>query len=334
MKRLTALLILCMLLGLDAYAGPPTIINSGSAGILTDSNCDQAKYYSIGTLCQDTDDGKLYKGTGSGVEEIAAASLTAASEAEVAAGTVENKYVNPKELKTVTDGKQAANADLSTIASGGSANCLWGEKSDSSGIECKSTINIQLDDSAAQFKSATASKGTLKFDQTGVSDTKTVTVKYTATDNYTLTPTVTGNAAYSIGATEWNLNALNLVTTGTVSGRIPMVPDADGRNIATTEISGHVHLATGTGTWLLPAMAAANGTGWSMCIYSTTNDDVVFDVDVSDKFRYDGALKTAGKSLTISDAGAFICAVLTDYDSDIAHWTIFGTAKTITAEAD
>lgn len=105
MKRLTALLILCMLLGLDAYAGPPTIINSGSAGILTDSNCDQAKYYSIGTLCQDTDDKKLYKGIGNGVEEIAAASLTAASTAEVAAGTVENKYVNPKELKTVTDGK-------------------------------------------------------------------------------------------------------------------------------------------------------------------------------------------------------------------------------------
>lgn len=77
MKRLTALLILCMLLGLDAYAGPPTIINSGSAsaGILTDSNCDQAKYYAIGKLCQDTDDGKLYKGIGSGVEEIVAASL-------------------------------------------------------------------------------------------------------------------------------------------------------------------------------------------------------------------------------------------------------------------
>lgn len=105
MKRLTALLILCMLLGLDAYAGPPTIINSGAAGILTDNNCDQAKYYPIGTLCQDTDDKKLYKGIGSGVEEIAAASLTAASTAEVAAGTEEGKYVNPKELKTVTDAK-------------------------------------------------------------------------------------------------------------------------------------------------------------------------------------------------------------------------------------
>lgn len=31
-------------------------------------------------------------------------SISAASTAEVAAGTVENKYVNPKELKTVTDG--------------------------------------------------------------------------------------------------------------------------------------------------------------------------------------------------------------------------------------
>jgi hypothetical protein len=71
-----------------------------------------------------------------------------------------------------------------------------------------------------------------------------------------------------------------------------------------------------------------------MCLYSTTNDDVHFDVEASDKFRYDGALKTAGKKLTISDTGAYICVVLTDYDTDIAHWTVFGTNKTVTPEAD
>ena len=128
--------------------------------------------------------------------------------------------------------------------------------------------------------------------------------------------------------------ALNLVSTGTIAGRIPVVSDNNGLNIATTQIGGHFHLATGTGTWLLPAMAAADGTGYSLCVYSTTNDDVIFDVDASDKFRYNGALKTAGKSLTISDVGSFMCAVLSDYDSDIAHWTILGTKGTITAEAD
>lgn len=70
MKRLTALLILCMLLGLDAYAGPPTIINSGSAGILTDSNCDQAKYYGLNVFCRDTGTKKLYMGTGEGITEV------------------------------------------------------------------------------------------------------------------------------------------------------------------------------------------------------------------------------------------------------------------------
>ncbi len=61
--------------------------------------------------------------------------------------------------------------------------------------------SIQVDDSAAQFYSATASKGQLKFDQTGISNTKTVTVKYTATDSYTWTPTILGNSSFGIGTT-------------------------------------------------------------------------------------------------------------------------------------
>lgn len=99
---------------------------------------------------------------------------------------------------------QPLNDDLTALSSGGTANCIWGEKSDASGIECKTSLNLQLDDSAAQFKSATASKGTLKFDQTGISDTKLVTVKYTATDSYTYTPTLVGNVSHLIGTTWTN----------------------------------------------------------------------------------------------------------------------------------
>jgi hypothetical protein len=149
--------------------------------------------------------------------------------------------------------------------------------------------------------------------------------------------TKTGSNGITLGTNTGTTDistALNLISTGTIASRIPVVPDSNGLNIATTQISGHFHLATGTGTWLLPAMAAADGTGYSFCIYSTTNDDVDLDVDASDKFRYNGALKTAGKKLTISDVGSFICAILSDYDSDIAHWTILGTKGTITAEAD
>lgn len=84
-------------------------------------------------------------------------------------------------------GGQPVNDDLTTLSSGGTANCLWGEKSDSSGIECKTSVNIQMDDSAAQFKSATASKGTMKFVQSSI-------------DNgilLTQTPVVTGNATFT-----------------------------------------------------------------------------------------------------------------------------------------
>jgi hypothetical protein len=92
--------------------------------------------------------------------------------------------INGAALTTIL---QPLNDDLTTLSSGGTANCLWGEKSDSSGIECKTSINIQLDDSAAQFKSATASKGTLKFVQSSI-------------DNgilLTQTPVVTGNATFT-----------------------------------------------------------------------------------------------------------------------------------------
>lgn len=39
-------------------------------GVATDTNCNQAQYYGLGVLCQDTDDGKLYKGTGSAIAEV------------------------------------------------------------------------------------------------------------------------------------------------------------------------------------------------------------------------------------------------------------------------
>ena len=73
------MLLVFILIGL--FVSPPTWaagiqtdgeINKDPVGsVSTDTNCNQALYYPIGKLCQDTDDGKLYKGTGSAVEEIA-----------------------------------------------------------------------------------------------------------------------------------------------------------------------------------------------------------------------------------------------------------------------
>lgn len=73
---------------------------------------------------------------------------------------------------------QAFNDDLTTLAGGGTAGCIWGEKSDGSGIECKTTLNIRLDDSAAQFNDATDATKTMQLElgsiTTGTNRTLTV----------------------------------------------------------------------------------------------------------------------------------------------------------------
>jgi hypothetical protein len=101
--------------------------------------------------------------------------------------------VNGAALTTIL---QPLNDDLTTLSNGGTANCIWGEKSDSSGIECKTTINIQLDDSAAQFRSATASKGTMKFVQSSLSDGILLTITPVFTANATLTTNSLGTGTY------------------------------------------------------------------------------------------------------------------------------------------
>ncbi len=52
-------------------------------------DCNQASFYPLGSLCQDSDDGKLYKGTGSAVEEIASGAGTVT---KVGDGTCSDGY--------------------------------------------------------------------------------------------------------------------------------------------------------------------------------------------------------------------------------------------------
>jgi len=111
--------------------------------------------------------------------------------------------------------------DLSTIAAGGAANCLWGEKSDSSGVECKSTIQLQMDDSAAQFKSATENKGYLKNLLSGSTDGKILTFSFLHTDDKTVyMPDPTTGDYVTLGSAAIRLN------TGGATARVITVPDA------------------------------------------------------------------------------------------------------------
>jgi hypothetical protein len=88
MKKYAILVVLLWLtIAGGAWAGPPTMVYP-AVGVSTASNCNVAAYYAIGKLCQDTDDGKLYKGTGAAVEEVGAGTLATDTLWDAAGDTV------------------------------------------------------------------------------------------------------------------------------------------------------------------------------------------------------------------------------------------------------
>ena len=184
-----------------------------------------------------------------------------------------------------------------------------------------SAIAAQFDDSAAQFKSATASKGTLKFDQTGISDTKLVTVKYTATDNVTFNPTVS--------STSYGLGSLNFATTGTISGKIPMITKSDDYVLGTDsaqEAYGYMVWMSGNKTLTLPAVAA----GMNVCVYSTDATAKMVDPNASDGIRNGTDIRNADghKITSAGDTGNFVCLVADSADG----WTVLGKSGVWTDE--
>jgi hypothetical protein len=109
---------------------------------------------------------------------------------------------------------------LTPLRTLGAANTLVGVNAAGTALEFKSTINILMDDSAAQFKSATASKGTLKNLLSGSTDGKLLTVAYNHTDNKTLNfpdPTTGDSVAY--GSAPIRLN------TGGTTARVKGISD-------------------------------------------------------------------------------------------------------------
>ena len=58
---------------------------SSTDNVKTSTECNAAAYYAVGTLCQDTDDNKLYLGTGAAVLEILSTTTGYALDAELSA---------------------------------------------------------------------------------------------------------------------------------------------------------------------------------------------------------------------------------------------------------
>jgi hypothetical protein len=171
----------------------------------------------------------------------------------------------------------------------------------------------QHDDSAAQFSSATASKGTLKVLLSGSTDGKLLTTAFNHTDNKTLNfpdPTTGDSVAYGSAAIRFN--------TGGTTARIITLPDAaitvartDAANtftgvqtmtdpaITVTEIDGsaHVHLT------------AANMNGIGAKVYNTGQAD-------------------AAVLLELPAAAAGLSAVFTVGTARAQHWGICGEHAT------
>lgn len=183
-------------------------------------------------------------------------------------------------------------------------------------------VQAALDEIEARVDTndAKTSNATHNGDVTGATE---LTIAAGAVENSMLADDAVGTDELS--------NTLDVVTTGTIQGRVVVETDADGKTLDTGD-NGTMQLATGAGTWTLPDIDDANGTGWTVCVLSTTAAAVVIDPNAEDTITMDGTTDTAGDSITsASTAGDFACLMVTDISSNVANWTLLGRSGTWTA---
>lgn len=92
---------------------------------------------------------------------------------------------------------QLTGASAASVLTCASANQLIGVNAANDALECKSTINVTIDDSAAQFTSATASKGKRKLVQSSIDNGILLTDTPVITGNVTWTNISQGAGTYT-----------------------------------------------------------------------------------------------------------------------------------------
>jgi hypothetical protein len=130
----------------------------------------------------------------------------------------------------------------------------------------------------------------------------------------------------------FDASAKSVETTQLLTGRIPVVAGG-GKTLSGLDLYGSIQLATEAGTWVIPDVDATTGVGLSFCIYVTGAYEVLIDCDAEDKIRLGGTLGAAGGDIhndTAEAAGDYVCLVLTDFATNVAHWTVLGYKGTWT----
>lgn len=160
---------------------------------------------------------------------------------------------------------------LTPLRTLGTANQLVGVDSAGTALEYKGTINIQLKDDAAQIASATASKGTLKFLATSITDAKLVTVTPVCTDNCTITTESYG----AVTKVLVDKDTAQTLTNKSIASLTPVIDDPDNfaANFTGANLYGGTFIANAAGTAALPDPAA----GMNFTIVLETTGQVIID---------------------------------------------------------
>jgi len=229
-------------------------------------------------------------------------------------------------------GSVTGNAATATALAADPADCAAGQLATgiaaSGALTCSATptlTSLTLGNTDGVLIGATGVKitsdndGAITFTGNSAGYDEDLTINLDDTEN-------TAVVSSSTGVTKLDFSALNLATTGIITGAMNTNSDANGMSAAemtTAGMYGTMFWATGAGTWALPGAA----TGMNFCVYSTTAAAIVINPDDGDTIVLNGTALSAGDSITsASGAGDFICLLAKDANT----WYTLGRSGTWT----
>jgi Tfp pilus assembly protein FimT len=322
MKRLTLLLVVMVGLAFGYRTIEARISSVTGGGGATAGVSDTA--YNATTWDGVTDTAPSKNAVRDKIETISGGDVTDVG--DCASGDCDDPYfteVGGTTIKAGTDG-------ISLVGSNGAVTLLGtGDGEDE---------NLVLDfNSTANTVGISSTTGVtvIDFGSIGITSTGTVDLSGATTTFGTISSTDWVTQAYmandAIGMDEIDEDAAftsltgNWFTTGTLGGRLGVTDDGTDNNVAKTEMNALIHDNDGD-TWVLADIDAADGLGWSLCIYGDGANAITVDPDaediIIDTFD-DGGAESAGEAITSGGAaGDMICLVVIKFSGDVAYWAV------------